>query len=45
MAPRIAHICWLPNPQSQRNATIKRVQFLPTLYLLQGSELMVTFKA
>jgi hypothetical protein len=35
MATRIAHICWLPHPQTQRTAAIKRVQFLPTLYLVQ----------
>lgn len=44
MAPRIAHICWLPYPQTQRKAATKRVQFLPTHHLVQVSELTVTFK-
>ena len=44
MATRIAHIWRLPLPQSQRKAATKRVQFLPTLYLVQDSELQATFK-
>lgn len=38
MATRIAHIWWLPHPQTPRKAATKRVQFLPTLYLMQDSE-------
>jgi hypothetical protein len=33
MATHIAHIWWLPDPQTPSNAATKRVQFLRTLYL------------
>lgn len=43
MAARIAHIWRLPHPQTPRKTATKRVQFLPTLYVVQDSELWATF--
>lgn len=43
MATRIAHIWWLPHPQTPSKAATKRVQFLPTLYMVQDSEQSANF--
>lgn len=43
MATRIAHIWWLPHPQTPRKAATKRVQSLPTHYLIKDSEQQAIF--